>query len=432
MSPRRAQTTGNLRLDFASAREARDQGTFERELRAFRWAGRTTSVEVTRATLTSGAKVDVPTYINEFWTSQQRAAHGLHEISYRACFKAQLPRFFIERLTSPGDVVYDPFMGRGTTLLEAALHRCVPIGCDVNPLSVVLLAPRLEPPLLSDVRDRLHAIPLDRPGKLRDDLLVFYHPDTLTAIGSLRRYLMNRERTGQLDQVDRWIRMVAVNRLTGHSPGFLSVYTLPPNQAASLQSQLKINRARQQTPPFRDLRKVIVRKTQTLLKDCDEETRSALAEASPRARLVVGPSDATPEIPSESVSLVVTSPPFLNVVNYAADNWLRCWFCGIDSDSVRLTMAVRLDKWRAEMTSVLHELSRVVVPGGWIAFEVGEVRGGSVRLEETVIPAGVDAGLRPALVLINAQRFTKTANVWGIANNRLGTNTNRIVVFRKP
>jgi hypothetical protein len=55
-----------------------------------------------------------------------------------------------------------------------------------------------------------------------------------------------------------------------------------------------------------------------------------------------------------------------------------------------------------------------------------------VRLEDTVIPCGVDAGLRPVLVLINAQQFTKTANVWGVSNNRLGTNTNRIVVFTKP
>src|SRR5690349_8551146 len=59
---------------------------------------------------------EVPVYLNEFWTSKQRAANRLHEISYRACFKPQLPHFFIERLTKPGDVVFDPFMGRGTTL----------------------------------------------------------------------------------------------------------------------------------------------------------------------------------------------------------------------------------------------------------------------------------------------------------------------------
>ena len=54
-------------------------------------------------------------FTNEFWTSGQRQAHSIHEISYRACFKPQLPRFFIERLTGAGETVYDPFSGRGTT-----------------------------------------------------------------------------------------------------------------------------------------------------------------------------------------------------------------------------------------------------------------------------------------------------------------------------
>ena len=45
-------------------------------------------------------------YINEFWTSKQRQALPIHEVSYRACFKPQLPRFFINFLTVEGDTVY--------------------------------------------------------------------------------------------------------------------------------------------------------------------------------------------------------------------------------------------------------------------------------------------------------------------------------------
>ncbi|MFA4848174.1 MAG: DNA methyltransferase, partial [Methanoregula sp.] len=60
-------------------------------------------------------------YTNEFWTSRQRQASSIHEISYRACFKPQLPRFFINLLTKKGDIVYDPFSGRGTTVIEAGL-----------------------------------------------------------------------------------------------------------------------------------------------------------------------------------------------------------------------------------------------------------------------------------------------------------------------
>ncbi len=76
-------------------------------------------------------------------------------------------------------------------------------------------------------------------------------------------------------------------------------------------------------------------------------------------------------------------------------------------------------------------MQRILRPGGHVAFEVGEVRAGKVKLEEAVVPCGVEAGLEPLLILINDQKFTKTANCWGVDNNAKGTNTNRVVVFCK-
>lgn len=398
-------------------------------VREFTWKG----VPTERGTLhlTVGERtLDVPTFVNEFWTARQRAAHSLHEISYRACFKAQLPRFFIERLTEPGDIVYDPFMGRGTTLVEASLMGRRVSGCDINPLSQVLCGPRLDPPALADVASALESIQLDRADDLPDELLVFYHPTTLREICALRRYLLTREREGMLTPADRWIRMVAVNRLTGHSPGFFSVYTLPPNQAVSPKSQAQINRRRQQTPPYRDVRALILKKSRALLQDCAETPFSPPAgRVSPQ--LMTGDAAHTPTLASGSVALVVTSPPFLDVVDYQTDNWLRGWFCGIDSGAVQLTQARRLDLWTEFIARVLREVARVLRTGGHVAFEVGEVKGGAVKLEEAVVPAGAAAGLHPLLVLINAQRFTKTANCWGVTNNSKGTNTNRVVVFQK-
>lgn len=400
------------------------------ELRAFRWNGRATRKEITSVGLTKRPIV-VETLVNEFWTSKQRAANSLHEVSYRACFKPQLPRFFIERFTKPGDVVYDPFMGRGTAVIEAALLGRTPAGCDVNPLSAILAAPRLSPPTLDDVIARLDEIDLSSAFSIPQELSVFYHPDTLREICSLREYLHTRERNGSLDNLDRWIRMVAVNRLTGHSPGFFSVYSMPPNQAVSVETQAKINKSRNQVPPRRDVRALIATKTRSLLSDCDGPSRVALLRSSQRANLMTGLSRSTPRLASGSVSLVVTSPPFLDVVNYAADNWLRCWFCGIDAAAVRISMHKKVADWQAGMTEVFRELSRVLKPGGHVAFEVGEVRGGKIKLEEAVLPCGVAAGLEPQMIVINSQAFTKTANCWGVKNNAKGTNTNRIVVFRK-
>jgi methylase of polypeptide subunit release factors len=131
------------------------------------------------------------------------------------------------------------------------------------------------------------------------------------------------------------------------------------------------------------------------------------------------------------VHLVVTSPPFLDVVDYAQDNWLRCWFCGIDPHAVPITIARGIDEWREAMRRVFRELTRVLVPGGWIAFEVGEVRGGKVRLEEVVIQAVHGLPLMPQAIVINDQHFTKTAHIWGVSNRVKGTNTNRIVLMQK-
>ncbi|MPY90901.1 MAG: site-specific DNA-methyltransferase [Luteitalea sp.] len=426
------------------------EGALDDSLRRFEWRGAPTQVESLQIAADDGRTIEVPSFINEFWTARQRAAHSLHEVSYRACFKPQLPRFFIERLTQPGDVVYDPFMGRGTTLVEAALMGRRAYGCDINPLSRVLCEPRLTPPTIAEVERALAEVNFEGCGApatrrpsvveerapsavdgLPEELLVFYHPDTLRQICALRQHLILKERSGTLSRADRWIRMVAVNRLTGHSPGFFSVYTLPPNQAVSPKSQAKINARLGQVPPMRDIRGIILHKSAALLRDCTTQARTVLEKAAPDHRFVVGSASDASTLAADSVALVVTSPPFLDVVDYKTDNWLRCWFCGIDVSSVRVTLSKQVDMWKQFVADVLRDVRRVLRPGGHVAFEVGEVRGGAVRLENAVIPAGIAAALEPVLLLINTQRFTKTANCWGVTNNRKGTNSNRVVVLRK-
>lgn len=376
----------------------------------------------------------VDRYAAEFWTPRQRQGHSLHELSYRACFKPQLPRFFIERLTAPGDLVYDPFSGRGTTPLEAALLDRRVAANDVSPLSAMLAAPRLAPPEgTAPVAARLAAYGTDPSARADLDLSMFYHPGTEAELVSLRRALLVRAETDGEDDLDRWIRMVATNRLTGHSPGFFSVYTLPPNQAASPSSQRRINERRNQTPPHRDVAALVVRKTGQLLRDLDAEARARLERRRRDALFLTGDARKTPGIASGSVRLTVTSPPFLDQVAYARDNWLRCWFNGLDSDRVGrgITMARSVAAWSDVMAGVFAELFRVTAPGGHVAFEVGEVRRGTVPLDEHVAPLGEEAGFACAGILVNASRFTKTSHIWGVENHARGTNTNRVVLFRK-
>ncbi|MDD1688432.1 MAG: site-specific DNA-methyltransferase [Methanoregula sp.] len=378
--------------------------------------------------------VTIPKYTNEFWTSRQRQASSIHEISYRACFKPQLPRFFIGLLTRKSDIVYDPFSGRGTTVIEAGLSGRNVLANDANPLSRIITEPRFFPPDPGAVEKRLSALPCDSERASIDlDLSMFYHPDTEKEIVALREYILRRRADCRDDMVDRWIAMVATNRLTGHSKGFFSVYTLPPNQAVSRQSQHRINRKLGQVPEYRDTHRIILNKTKSLLRSLSPAEKTNLKQAGKKARLLTGDARSTPEIPDNSVQLTVTSPPFLDIVQYREDNWLRCWFNGFDEKTSgdQITMARSPLEWSEVMSTVFHELYRLTSPGGYVVFEVGEVRKRTIRLEEYVVSPGVTAGFTCEGILINQQTFTKTSNIWGVDNMASGTNTNRIVLFHK-
>ena len=394
-----------------------DTNAFLRVISEFRGFGRDTVHSVVEG---------IPYFVNEFWTSSQRKSHSIHEVSYRACFKAQLPEFFIDRLTKPGGVVLDPFMGRGTTPVQSALMGRIALGCDINPLSVLLARPRVRPVELERVRAILDACRWKRVVRRTHDLLAFYHPKTLAQIEGMKEWL---ERTAPLSdkepdaEID-WIRMVAISRLSGHSSGFFSGRSMPPNQAVSVVAQERINARLGVSPPERDIKSIIVKKSAALLRD------GAPNEA-PGFKLWTGPADRLAGLEDSSVDLVVTSPPFLDVVQYAQDNWLRCWFAGVDAGSVDIAMHRSESDWAAMVHRVLAELARVLKRGGHIAFEVGEVRGGSVLLERLVWDAGLGLPLDRVAVVVNDQKFTKTSNCWGVLNGDKGTNTNRIVLLRK-
>ncbi|MDQ3323270.1 MAG: site-specific DNA-methyltransferase [Acidobacteriota bacterium] len=394
---------------------------FRAELAAFSEFGAGTIIEQRNF-----GETIVPVYQNEFWTAKQRSGHSIHEISYRACYKPQLPRFFIERLTQKNDVVYDPFLGRGTTLIEANLLGRRVVGNDVNPLSEILTAPRLSPPNIFEIKQRLDEVFLEKFSCDDSELLVFFNHQTLSEILAWRKYFAERRENNKFDKIDSWIEMVACNRLTGHSKGFFSVYTLPPNQAASVKSQQRINEKCNQTPEYRNTKEIIYRKSHQLLR-----VKLSPNYGQTPFQINIGSADSTPEIKNETIDLIVTSPPFLDVVNYRQDNWLRMWLANAEIEENSCWQIKNLDDWLDKMKSSLREFYRVLKSSGVIAFEVGEVHKGNLLLENEIVRIASEVGFVADCILINAQNFTKTANCWGVKNNEKGTNTNRIVILTK-
>ncbi|HEV8054589.1 MAG TPA: DNA methyltransferase, partial [Candidatus Limnocylindrales bacterium] len=93
--------------------------------------------------LSLGFPADLPAIaIPQEWKTQQRLwGHSFHPMcSYLASFPASLAHAFIARYSRPGDVVLDPFSGRGTTSLQAAAEGRIGVGNDLNPFAHLLTA----------------------------------------------------------------------------------------------------------------------------------------------------------------------------------------------------------------------------------------------------------------------------------------------------
>src|SRR5919106_6458772 len=91
------------------------------------------------------------------WKTQQRLwGHSFHPMcSYLASFPAALAHAFIARYSRPGDVVLDPFSGRGTTPLQACAEGRIGVGNDLNPFAHLLTAAKVEPPTRAQAATRL-------------------------------------------------------------------------------------------------------------------------------------------------------------------------------------------------------------------------------------------------------------------------------------
>ena len=192
------------------------------------------------------------------WKAQQRLwGHSFHPMcSYLASFPAALAHAFIARYSRPGDVVLDPFSGRGTTPLQACAEGRLGVGNDLNPFAHLLTASKVEPATRGGALTRLTQLRLgwnaDAPGWARlarrvagdpaatlvpaagshggpdggtepvpVEVVLAFHPDTLGQLLFVRSELRLEDRT------DRFLAAAITGILHGKSASYLS--ELMPN-----------------------------------------------------------------------------------------------------------------------------------------------------------------------------------------------------------
>ncbi len=394
--------------------------------------------------------------VEELWTNKQRQMNSIHyTISYRGSFKPELPHHFISNyleVPSKKDlilliennqiekipVVFDPFTGRGTTTIQANVLGAIGWGNDINPMGKHILKALTNPPILEEVEKRLDDIPfmkkrfdLNSKEVKQLGLKAFYHKNTLQQILNLKDYMLK----DNLDHVDRFIEIIAMSRLHGHSQGFFSAYSFP-QISVNHESQKKINK-KYGSPISKDIKSRIYKKAKESLSGYEKLDSLLLVNQFNKITDFDIKSLPKKDYPNNSVDMIITSPPFLAQVDYLTDNWLECWFLSINQDEFKknLIQTQSLETWKDFMLESLKQMYRVIKPESFCIIEAGDVSNGKgkpkVYLDDILVTLGEEVGFQVVKRVIHQQNFTKLSNCFNIENNKKGVNTQRIVLFSK-
>ena len=389
------------------------------------------------------------------WKAQQRLwGHPFHPMcSYLASFPASLAHAFISRYSRPGDVVLDPFAGRGTTPLQAAAEGRIGVGNDLNPFAHLLTAAKVEPASAAEARTRLARLRLAWPAEAESwvargaaiqadpedgtdtvpaEVAIAFHPRTFAQL------LYVRSALDLDDRVDRFLAAAITGILHGKSASYLS--DLMPNTFSMAPRYVRDFAARTSfRPSERDVFDCLGAKLDRLFRaplptgpglsllgdarDAGLRTRAAL-----RVRGL-----------PDRARLVLTSPPYLRVVKYGYYNWLRAWFlredpraidAALDDAHHRAPYLVFLREVLRGLRPALTDDSIVVLVIGDVATDRGrQIRNGIGLAEGVWAEAAAPEGYRLAGVVldeVHAQR--KMTKLWGAEAGR-ATQVDRILVL---
>ena len=405
------------------------------------------------------------------WKDQQRLwGHPFHPMcSYLASFPAALAHAFIARYSRPGDVVLDPFSGRGTTPLQACAEGRIGAGNDLNPFAHLLTAAKVEPADRAEAATRLTALrlawsavrgewtalaervlaspsapdsfvpgagsdgrPSDGTEPVPAEVALAFHPSTLAQLLFVRASL-------HLDRrVDRFLAAALTGILHGKSASYLS--TLMPNTFSMAPRYVREFAARTAfRSPERDLFDGLSRKL-------DRLHRQPLPSA-PGVALLGDARDVAPRIRTalrarglpDRARLVVTSPPYLRVVKYGYYNWLRTWFLGFDARAIDAALddAHHRGPYLAFLREVLADLRPALTDDAVVVLVIGDVetdRGrkitGGVGLAERVWEeaAGPEGYRLAGIALDDVHAHRKMTKLWGDEAGR-ATQMDRILVL---
>ncbi len=118
------------------------------------------------------------------WSFPERGNWATHRPTYRGNWAPQIPRNLILKYTQEGDLVLDPMVGAGTTLIEAKLLNRDAVGIDINPQAIKLAKEALKFEVKNKSKQECYIGDTRKLEKIANDSidLIVTHPPYLNII----------------------------------------------------------------------------------------------------------------------------------------------------------------------------------------------------------------------------------------------------------
>jgi len=281
-------------------------------------------------------------------------------------FPPSLPNHFIKKYSKEGESVFDPFSGRGTTVLEACLNNRVGIGNDRNPLAFLLTKVKSNPPSKQRILSKIDSLEREfDPEKIdinqeKDHIRMLFHDSTLKQLIFLRSRLDWKNKN-----LDAFISAIITGSIHGGSESYFSIsmpsaFSMSPNYIKKYIQEHNLEKPRRDV--FNILRKKVEKNYQKPLMAKGKAYNLDVANIY--------------RLEDSSVDLIITSPPYTKVIKYGQFNWIRLWFLGKNARDVdkKLFFTQSLIKYRGFMFGALEELKRVLKPRKKLVLVIGDIK----------------------------------------------------------
>jgi hypothetical protein len=292
----------------------------------------------------------------------------LHQLApYIGKLKTSIASTLVNEFSKRDDIVFDPFCGSGVVPLESLLLGRGTIANDLNPYAAVLTRAKLFPIINKDeamtaaewfvekAKRQAKRLRYQAQGPLW--VKTFFHRRTFCEVKVLADLL-------RADK--QWFLLANLLGILHHQrPGFLSF------PASHLVPYLRATKFPRDTFPdlyqYRDVGSKLSRKLERTYR-----RHKMVSSSLPR---FFTERDVRISRFRRQADVVITSPPYMNALDYGRDNRLRLWFLGCDQIN-RLDRAVpnNAASFADLMRTTARSLRTVLRSRGLAILVVGEVR----------------------------------------------------------